>query len=225
MAHKFSVLSAVLAFALLSATACSGWGVTIDDVTSEDIILRIQHTKLRFEDKDWGWDPMFYGSYDIALDPWVFGGMLGAGSGWDVHATRWEGKLTAGYRLGPMFLSCGYYLIDMNSSAYMKPRWSYHGPDLSASGGYTFGDTDISIYGSASLLPYLFTGYKRDVMPKQTGNTWGYAFDAGLSYSFLELWKVSAGYRFTQIEGADVGDYQMGDERLHGPYIEGCFIW
>lgn len=225
MAHKSLILSAALALIFLSATACVGWGVTIDDVTSEDIILRVQHANLRFNDRDWGWDPMFYGSYDIALDPWVFGGMLGAGSGWDLHATRWEGKLTAGYRLGPMFLSCGYDLIDMKSSALGKQRWSYHGPELSLGGGYMFGDTDVSIYGSASLLPYLFTDYKAHQVSKQTGNTWGYAFDAGISYSFLELWKVSAGYRFSQIEGADIGDHKVEAERLHGPYIEGCFIW
>jgi hypothetical protein len=214
-----------LAAGVLAAVILAGSVRAEMEITSEDVGLRIQYANLRFNDRNWGWDPMYFGYYDLAMDPWVFSGMLGWGSGWDIHAARWDGQVSAGYRLGPLFLGGGYHLIHMKSDNYLDETWSYHGPELLAGGGYTFGDTDVSVYGSASLLPYVFTSYKNDAVSKETGNTWGYTLDGGVSYAFLEFWRVSAGYRYLQLQDTDLGDLRFYADRFHGPYIEGCFIW
>lgn len=195
------------------------------EITSEDVGFRVQYAHLRFNDRDWGWDPIFSGYYDVALDPWVFGGMLSSGSGWDFHVTRWEGQLTAGYRVGPVFFAGGWHFVNMDSKNYPSAQWNYHGPEFLANGGYTFGDTDVSVYGNATLLPYLFTSYKDDINSKETGDTWGYTLDGGISYKFWEFWRIAAGYRFLQIEDIDAGAGSSQADRLHGPYVEACFIW
>lgn len=210
----------ILAAAWLAGVVRAEW-----EITSEDVGLRMQYVNLRYNDRNWGWDPMFFGYYDLAMDPWVFGGMLGWGSGWDLHATRWDGRLSAGYRLGPMFLAAGYHFIHTKSANYLDETWSHHGPELVAGGGYTFGDTEVSVYGSASLLPYVFTDYKNDEVPRESGSTWGSLLDGGLMYAFGEFWRVSVGYRYLQFHDTDLGDLRFQADRVHGPYIEGCFIW
>ena len=216
----FRLTTTLLATTLLAKSVQADW-----EITSEDMGARIQYANMRVHDTDWGWDPVFSGYYDLAMDPWVFGGLLSWGSGWDLHATRWDGQLSGGYRLGPLFLACGYRFIHTKSDNYLNEQWAYHGPELMAGGGYTFGDSDVSLYGNASLLPYLFTSYKNDAFSKETGNTWGYTLDGGISYAFLEFWRVSAGYRYLQIKDTDLGDLRFQADKFHGPYLEAMFVW
>lgn len=176
--------------------------------------------------------------YSARLDEWSVLFLGGYGSGWQGDATRIDAQLSLAYSglfgLSGLRVGAGAHYITIgfeNISGFGGINYGFgegtsvfYGPEISASYYQAIGESGLGIYGTATVLPYVFWSYDEEQYnaDDNEGSTLGFSLDVGASYSRAP-WSAQAGYRHFNLQ-ADKGDSEFArsavDETFSGIYAQ-----